>query len=406
MAELKITIYKDNRRKGGKPYLVRWVGEYSPQTGKQTKYCRSFSKRKDAELFAQQKKDEFDYGMPRDEISITLQQLTDKFIKAHQKDYKNGTMNNYLYTIKRLKAFFSPNTLINNIKQEHCEQFISSLGYIRKNLVNSEKELSDSYKNIQLRNCKRIFNKALEWKYIRINPFDKIKQVKAVTRPWHRITVDEFHSILEKTPTLRKKVFYAVQFGCGLRMGEAINLLIDGQNLDFQNHQIHLFNRPATIELPPFTLKDFESRSIRTPDFVVNLLLQLYNEVDEGSPFLFLTRERWEKVKKRWDNMRKEKRSREWDNRNLCNNLLREFKRQCKNAGVKTNDRLTLHCLRKSWACSLAENGVPPQTLLKMGGWSDIETVQKFYLKSSDENERRAVEVLDRLMGSRAVEKV
>jgi hypothetical protein len=32
--------------------------------------------------------------------------------------------------------------------------------------------------------------------------------------------------------------------------------------------------------------------------------------------------------------------------------------------------------------------------------------VQKFYLKSSDENERRAVEVLDRLMESREVEKV
>ncbi|MHC4153030.1 MAG: tyrosine-type recombinase/integrase [Planctomycetota bacterium] len=398
MAEQKITIYKDKRRIGGKPYLVRWLGEYDPQKGKQTKYCRSFAKRKDAELFAQQKKDEFDSGMPRDEISITLQQLTDKFTRASKNDYRNGTTNNYLYTIQRLKQFFSPNSLIKNIKQEHCEQFISNLGYIRKNLVNSEKELSDSHRNIQLRNSKRIFNKALEWTYIRFNPFEKIKQVKAVTRPWHRITVDEFNAILEKTPTLRKKVFYAVLYGCGLRMGEAINLLIDGQNLDFDNNKIHLYNRPATTELPPFKIKDFESRSVGVPEWVVKLLLQLYQEVDEGSPFLFLTRERWERVKIRWDNMRKEGRSREWENRNLCNNLLREFKRQCKNAGVKTNDSLTLHGLRKSWACSLAENGVPPQTLLKMGGWSDIETVQKFYLKSSDENERRAVEVLDRMM--------
>ncbi len=57
-----------------------------------------------------------------------------------------------------------------------------------------------------------------------------------------------------------------------------------------------------------------------------------------------------------------------------------------------------LHCLRKSWACNLAESGIPPKTLLKMGGWSDIETVMKYYLKNSDENERRAVDVLDRLM--------
>ncbi len=50
---------------------------------------------------------------------------------------------------------------------------------------------------------------------------------------------------------------------------------------------------------------------------------------------------------------------------------------------------------------NLAENGVPPQTLLKMGGWSDIETVQNFYLKNSDANKKKAVEGLERLMGSR-----
>ena len=42
-----------------------------------------------------------------------------------------------------------------------------------------------------------------------------------------------------------------------------------------------------------------------------------------------------------------------------------------------------------------------PKSPLKMGGWSDIETVQNFYLKNSDANEKKAVEVLDRLMGSR-----
>ena len=38
-----------------------------------------------------------------------------------------------------------------------------------------------------------------------------------------------------------------------------------------------------------------------------------------------------------------------------------------------------------------------------MGGWSDIETVQKFYLKNTDENEKRAVKVLDNLMAGKIV---
>jgi hypothetical protein len=41
---------------------------------------------------------------------------------------------------------------------------------------------------------------------------------------------------------------------------------------------------------------------------------------------------------------------------------------------------------------------------MKMGGWSDIETALKYYIKTSDENERKAVRILDELM-SRESEK-
>ena len=400
MAELKISIYKDKRRTNGKPYLVRWVGEYVPRTGKQKKYCKSFAKRKDAELFYQQKQDEFEAGMPRDEVSITLEQLCNKFIKTHQKDYTCGTMKNYLATIKRLKQFFNPNILIKNIKQEYAEEFISQVDFIRENLIISGKEISDSARNLQLRNSKKIFNKAVEWNYIRNNPFEKIKQVKANKRQWHRITIDEFKSILEKTTIIRQKAFYALQYGCGLRVGESLNILIDGINIDFQKNQINLVNRPGSKNLPTFKLKDYEARSVVMPKWVVNLLLQLYEEIEPGSPFLFLTEERWKIVKKKWDNMRKTGRTREWQNRMLVNNTLRQFETHCRNAGIKTDERLMLHCLRKSWACNLAESGTPPQTILKMGGWSDIETVQNFYLKNSDENEKKDDEILDRLMMS------
>ena len=174
-------------------------------------------------------------------------------------------------------------------------------------------------------------------------------------------------------------------------------------NLDFQNNQVNLFNRPGSKEIPPFKLKDYEARSIRMPEWVVALLLQLYEQTDPGCPFLFLTGKRWDRVKDRWIRMRKAGRSKQWQNLMLQNNALREFKRHCRNAGIKTHERLMLHCLRKSWACNLAENGVPPQTLLKMGGWSSIETVQKFYLKNTDENEKKAVDVLDRLMAGKII---
>jgi integrase len=99
-------------------------------------------------------------------------------------------------------------------------------------------------------------------------------------------------------------------------------------------------------------------------------------------------------VKKNWHKYRAAGRTSEWKNRNMANNVLRDFKVRVKDAGIMATGKLTLHCLRKSWANA----GVPSNTLMKMGGWSNIETVLKYYLKSSDENEKKAVRILDRLM--------
>ena len=52
----------------------------------------------------------------------------------------------------------------------------------------------------------------------------------------------------------------------------------------------------------------------------------------------------------------------------------------------------------QTWASNLPNAGVPPHTLMKMGGWSNIETVLKYYIKTSDENEKKAVRILDDLM--------
>lgn len=92
-------------------------------------------------------------------------------------------------------------------------------------------------------------------------------------------------------------------------------------------------------------------------------------------------------------------RAREWQNWRLVCNPLRDFKRCCKRAGIQTDEKLTLHCLRKSWACNLAENGISPKTLCELGGWSDPSVLNEYYSKATDANKDRARQVLDDLMG-------
>ena len=127
MSEFKISIQRDTRKIRKKPYLVRWHGAYDPHTDKQKRYSKSFAKRKDAERFVQQKKDEFELGLSRDTVKITLKDLCEKFLKVNQTVYAAATSDCYGCTIQRLINFFNPHTLIQHIRHDHAEEFIAQI---------------------------------------------------------------------------------------------------------------------------------------------------------------------------------------------------------------------------------------------------------------------------------------
>ena len=67
-------------------------------------------------------------------------------------------------------------------------------------------------------------------------------------------------------------------------------------------------------------------------------------------------------------------------------------------AGIKTTDRLCVHCLRKGYGTNLADLGTPVHTLKQLMGHSNIQTTMDFYLHVSDENMKKAVDGLNGLM--------
>jgi integrase len=81
-------------------------------------------------------------------------------------------------------------------------------------------------------------------------------------------------------------------------------------------------------------------------------------------------------------------------------NTHRKFKLYCGKAGIITDDRLSVHCLRKSYSTNLADIGTPVHTLKDMMGHSDVKTTMNFYIKSTDANKLKAVEALERMMGA------
>jgi len=402
--------------KARKKWLVRWHGKYDPNKDKQQRFCRSFQRKRDAQQFAQSLKDDLQDGIPIEPKVVTLQALCDRFLKAYKNNRSNSTIDIYEGTIYRLKNYFLPHIPVQRIKKEDALGFVNSLTVLRKgiSLQNSSTLVSDSTRDKLLRTAQRIFTVAKDWGYIRRNPFQGVSLGRIKKDNWYYISPEEFQRILQvvdeivvrKTRSkedaerkVRLKGLFGVMYGCGLRFGEAVNLLLTNGNIDWENNQIDVTSRPGTKDIPAFYIKDYEDRSIPAPRWVMALLQECRKLVQKGNPFLFLSRERYDIARANWQMSVSEGREAEWRSADMLNNYARSFKKACKRAGIVTDDRLMVSCCRKSYGTNLANLATPVHTLKELMGHSSIVTTQKYYLKSTDANKKKAVEGLERLMG-------
>ena len=395
----RVGLYNHSDRK--RPWVVRWY-EQPDVTGKARRLSKSFRIKREAERFRSARQKAFDDGAKRNRpAKINLGLLCEKVVAIRKPNLRYKTIICYENTIKQLKSYFGPSTSLQKIGPEQAARFIASRKLVHKNHRRQGKELSAWGRNQHLEIASTIFGEAVAWGYLASNPFAGIRRTKQEGSPWHHITPAEFEAILRVTPDIRSRVLYSIMYGTGLRFGEAINLLWNGRDIDFERGRVDIAKREGTPEIPPFFVKDKERRSIPLPQWTLNLLLEFQAEAGEGRPFVFLTPDRWEKVKVKWKQFQREGRSSEWQNTDLCNNTRRDLQARCRRAGITTSDKLNVHCLRKSYAQNLADSGTPIHTLRKLMGHSSVRTLESFYIRSSDANEIEARETLDRLFPSK-----
>jgi len=263
--------------------------------------------------------------------------------------------------------------------------------------LNRKEPLSDYSRLKHLKNSQVIFNFAVKSHYLRSNPFTDISISDLSKDDWHYINPKEFNALIKNTPDLRLKALYAVMYGAGLRFGEAIHLWWD-KNIDFINSQIHIKKRKSKNGFPLFRVKDHQDRSIDCPSWAMALLKELREKSNSHNPYVFLTEERLKRIKKKWAKWQKDGKQDKWKNSTMVNNTNRNFTVHCKNAQIVSSDRLSVHCLRKSYGTNLANLGTPVHTLKELMGHSSIATTMKFYISVSDANKKKAVRGLEGLM--------
>lgn len=383
---MKITISKDSRNRQ-RPWVCRWFGEYNPATGKQRRYSKSFARKAEAEQWAAKKSVGVMQGEPLEETKETLEPFVDKWLRLN-KSLRPETLKLYGYTTDRLLDYFGPEFLLRKLTTDKAEVFVAELKPLKG------EKLSDWTKHRTLRNCKTIFESAVRWHCVAFNPFHHIKGPRLRLRPWHYVTPDEYKALLEATPTLHRKVFYALCYTGGLRFSEAVSLR--WVDINFLSSEVKLDNRAATDKEPEFLLKDYERRSITLPSHTVEIL----ENFEALSPYVVMTKEKYERMLKKWRNYQESGRSWRWVD--MFYNAGREFGRHVKNASIEVEPgkTLSIHTLRKSCIQNWA-NELPMNVTKELAGHSSISTTATYYTQVSAYHRAKAATTIDNLLAKK-----
>ena len=368
---MKVKLTRDGRNRSS-PWVLRW-SVYDPDAGKDKWRQKSFKYKAQAE----QLRAELKAAGAEQELcsnpALTLSEFRRQWLQTKGQRLAAATLDLYIGTFDRLEEYFGKHGLLTDITPQQADCFITSQQ--RRSRATETKPLSQSTRNQIARNCVAVFAVAIRWKLLQSNPFESLEMPEPEQRRFHRLTPQEEDALRAVAPSLRRQALYDVLLTTGARLNEVQSRT--WADFDFVNGTMVISNREATTDLPPFKVKTRRQRVIPLSPGTIDLLTELQADAPEGVPYVFLTKERYERVKARWRQLRSQ--GKPWKNRYLTNNVLRDFKAHCRKAGIKPAGTLCLHTLRKNAGQTLADARLPVNVVQAILGHSDPRTTLQYY---------------------------
>lgn len=286
--------------------------------------------------------------------SLTIGQLCKDYIESKEGQLEPATILKRKECQAYLLIHFNESKRIDQITPMDADKFKTALlnGKLRVKGFRKEK-LAKTTINSMLVMAKALFTYAVDMELIPANPFRKVVMDVKESHDWHYVSVDEYHKIMEHAPQ-RLKLVIALCRLCGLRSGEALNLVWG--NIDWTKNRIKIVGND---EWQP---KDKDERTIPIPPELAKMLLEAYESAPDGQEKV---------IPDVYDG-----------------NLRRDFLAILKRAKLNTFDK-PIHSLRKS--CITDWSGRYPMHVVKeWAGHASITTTQKFYLKVSEDDYTKA----------------
>ena len=210
-----------------------------------------------------------------------------------------------------------------------------------------------------------LFNKAVQWDYIPINPVSKIIPPKIPKNNPLFIDETELQQIIEKESNQDLKNIYLVLFHTGMRLGELINL--KWNQVSFNDKIIRLTNSED------FTTKGKRERTIPINDNLVKVFTERYPKVININQLNYVFNKHGIKYSGDY--------------------ISKSFKKiviGCENI----NHEIHMHSLRHSFATHLVKKGVSLYIIKELLGHQDYKTTL-IYSHLTTDDLREAVKTLE-----------
>jgi integrase/recombinase XerD len=263
----------------------------------------------------------------------TLISFRDEYIEAIKYTHSKSYLRSVEYTFKDLLKF-SDNLQLSKFDSRFMENYIITT-------FKRSKYTAALYH----RTLKAAFNKAVDWDYISVNPFNKIKLPKFQKSKPAFINLGELDIILSHVTNQPLKDIYQFAFFTGMRLGELVNLKWNNVNLNEKIIQVgdeDFDTKGKKIRMIPLCDQAFNILSGRVPKIIKTKNHFVFTK-RSGYPF-------------------------------TGNYVSRSFKKALRK--TELNKNIHMHSLRHSAATTLLKNGASIYSIKELLGHSSVRTTE------------------------------
>jgi len=270
-----------------------------------------------------------------DSQKITLFEFIEKYLDYSRVNKSETSYNRECEVIRHFKRFFG-NPTLDKITTERIEEYKS---------LRVKEGMKPATVNKELAVLRFMLRKAVEWNYLRDNPFKGIKMLKVTKQPVRFLTQEEIDRLIECASLWLKPILIVLR-NTGLRRHELLNLR--WKDIDFDNKTILVTSRKTnSFRIIPMNQELYQTLLWLKDNYPLPYMDKTIPRQVNQMDYVFC---------------------------HPNGNTLKEFKRSFYNACRKAGIKAYPHLFRHTFASHLVMNGVDLVSVKELLGHTNITT--------------------------------